>query len=412
MAFVMAKTELSTQSRIASIGKLNYLDFYGLKAPPFRNSSDVDEPFLNDALSTALNEIGTVLDGAEGGLIVVNGAPGSGKTSLVHQAVDRRQDSCRVVKINRTTLADTDFLQALLHSVDLDPEGLDKKLMIESFVEIVDAEDTAERPLILVIDEAQNLRPSILKLLPHFIRHAEGDSPPLRRRVYIVLVGQDGFEHTLAHSGLQDVKRLVLYQTYLDTLSRADTSDYIAYQLFQVAQAERNPFTERAMARIQMLTGGSMRLINTLCDFVLFNACLGQIRRITPELVQTTFNALQWEPPRERTRRNAEPANEEPQVSRLVLEFDRNLELPIEKDVITIGRASDNDICIRNLRVSRYHARLTSNGQGLTIHDLDSTNGVYVNDERVRTRLLEDGDTIAIDESRMRLMLANGSGAA
>jgi general secretion pathway protein A len=157
------------------------------------------------------------------------------------------------------------------------------------------------------------------------------------------------------------------------------------------------------MSRIHQHTGGSMRLINTLCDFVLFNAYLGQIRRITPDLVQTTFNALQWEPAK-----NAAPesiaANAEPEqsLSRLILEYDNDREFALERETTTIGRAADNDLCIRDLRVSRYHARLTFNRKGFTIEDLGSTNGVYVNEERVKIRLLNDGDIVAIDDHRFR----------
>ncbi|MBK1723931.1 FHA domain-containing protein [Thiocystis violacea] len=401
----------STQSRIATIGKLNYLDFFGFSGPPFRNSSDVSTPYLNNALNTALIQLEAVLARSNGGLIVVNGAPGSGKTTLVNHAVDRRPDDFRVAKLNRTMLAETDFLQILLHGFDLDPDGLDKALMIDGFVELVDAENAEGHRVVLVIDEAQNLKPAILKLLPRLIEREDKTETDEKRHLFIVLIGQDGFEHTLAHSGLRDVKSLVLFQTYLNTLNQADTAAYINYQLIEIAQAEQNPFTERAMARIHMLTGGSMRLINTLCDFVLFNASLGQIRRITPELVQTTFNALQWEPARSRSQGASTGENgPEAQVSRLILEFNRNLEFPLEKNVITIGRASDNDICIRNLRVSRYHAQITASDNGLAIEDLGSTNGVYVNDERVSIQLLKDGDRIAIDENRMRLILGTDAG--
>ncbi|NEX22052.1 FHA domain-containing protein [Thiorhodococcus mannitoliphagus] len=405
----MAKSELSTQSRIASIGKLNYLDFYGLSAPPFRNNSEVEQPYLSDALGTALAQIEAVLAGAQGGALVVNGAPGSGKTTLVNHVIDRLDDAIRIVKINRTMLAENDFLQILLHGLDLDPEGLDKRLMIESFLEAVDAENAAGRPLVLVIDEAQNLKPEILKLLPSLFQQEDAEGRATLRHLFVVLIGQDGFEHTLAHSGLEKVQRLVLFQTYLRPLAQADTSAYIDYQIFHVAQAERNPFSERAMSRIHMLTGGSIRLINTLCDFVLFNACLGQIRRITPELVQTTFNALQWETPRNPARNGSDQTNGESQRSRLILEFNRDLELPIDKETITIGRSSDNDICIRDLRVSRYHAKLSQTEQGLRIEDLKSTNGVYVNNERVQSRVLADGDAIAIDQNRMRLILAGAA---
>lgn len=403
MASIPAMTELSTRSRIASIGKLNYLDFFGFGVPPFRNSSELAKPYLNTASSTALTELEAVLARTDGGLIVVNGAPGSGKTTLVNHAVNRRGDGFSVAMLNRAMLSEIDFLQALLHAFELHHDGLDTASMIARFAELADAQNRDGRRMLLVIDEAQNLKPEILKLLPRLIeRNAKTGE---KRGLFVVLIGQDGFDQTLAHTALKDVKNLIGYQTYLAPLSEAETSDYIHYHLIRLAEAGVNPFSERAMAHIHMLTGGSMRLINTLCDFVLFNACLGKIQRITPELVQTTFNALQWEPVLgTMAKATATQSASRPSCPNLVLEYDRDTRFMIEKAVITIGRASDNDICIRSLRVSRYHARLTRNEAGLSIEDLGSTNGVYVNAQRVEKCQLKDGDILAIDDHRMRLV--------
>ena len=51
--------------------------------------------------------------------------------------------------------------------------------------------------------------------------------------------------------------------------------------------------------------------------------------------------------------------------------------------VVRVGRAADNDVAIANQRVSRYHAQLRWTHAGWLVHDLDSTNGTYLDDERV-----------------------------
>jgi len=60
-----------------------------------------------------------------------------------------------------------------------------------------------------------------------------------------------------------------------------------------------------------------------------------------------------------------------------------NQPFPINKDVVTIGRAPDNDIVINDAGVSRYHANLIRSGEYWVIEDLKTPNGVMVNGMRI-----------------------------
>jgi pSer/pThr/pTyr-binding forkhead associated (FHA) protein len=76
----------------------------------------------------------------------------------------------------------------------------------------------------------------------------------------------------------------------------------------------------------------------------------------------------------------------------------------LREDEITIGRGSKNDIIIRDNEVSREHARLVRHGDSYELVDLNSSNGTFINGQRVVTRwmlrpgmILELGDTITIE---------------
>ena len=68
----------------------------------------------------------------------------------------------------------------------------------------------------------------------------------------------------------------------------------------------------------------------------------------------------------------------------------------LTKDTITIGRADNCDIHLDDSSVSRLHARLTRLEHGFEIEDSGSTNGVFVNRERVERASLQHGDVISI----------------
>lgn len=76
-------------------------------------------------------------------------------------------------------------------------------------------------------------------------------------------------------------------------------------------------------------------------------------------------------------------------------------ELPLEGDVVTIGRNPDSDLFLDDVTVSRHHARLVRDANGYAIEDLNSLNGTYVNRRRVERQHLRDGDEVQIGKFRL-----------
>ena len=74
----------------------------------------------------------------------------------------------------------------------------------------------------------------------------------------------------------------------------------------------------------------------------------------------------------------------------------------------TIGRHPANDIALDDITVSRTHCRLTLDDDGLSLEDAASTNGSYVNDQRVEETSLAPGDHLMI--GKFHLVVAHGDG--
>ncbi|MHC4222708.1 MAG: FHA domain-containing protein [Planctomycetota bacterium] len=73
----------------------------------------------------------------------------------------------------------------------------------------------------------------------------------------------------------------------------------------------------------------------------------------------------------------------------------------IEHAVI-LGRLDTNDIPVLDKKASREHAKIYRQGQQFAIVDLNSSNGTFVNDEKITKRILKPGDEIGIGTVRMR----------
>ena len=80
------------------------------------------------------------------------------------------------------------------------------------------------------------------------------------------------------------------------------------------------------------------------------------------------------------------------------IEPDDNAGERVEVDLaVTIGRSAECDLQVEDTYLSSRHARLSNDNGDLTIEDLGSTNGTYVNQELIHGRLLlERGDIVQV----------------
>jgi pSer/pThr/pTyr-binding forkhead associated (FHA) protein len=76
--------------------------------------------------------------------------------------------------------------------------------------------------------------------------------------------------------------------------------------------------------------------------------------------------------------------------------------LAISKNPFSIGRASGNDLCLRDTKVSGQHARIVKEGSNYVIEDLESRNGILVDGERVRRAVLYAGSKLVIGGQQFR----------
>lgn len=72
---------------------------------------------------------------------------------------------------------------------------------------------------------------------------------------------------------------------------------------------------------------------------------------------------------------------------------------PLRKKVINMGRDSSNEIVIDDPKSSRQHAKIKLEGDNFVIYDLASSNGTFVNGEKITSVKLNDGDEIKIGDT-------------
>ncbi len=85
-------------------------------------------------------------------------------------------------------------------------------------------------------------------------------------------------------------------------------------------------------------------------------------------------------------------------MAKLILKYEAAVlkEIPLKGPPITIGRTPGNELVIDNLAVSGHHAKIFFETDKFVLEDLNSLNGTFVNNQRVRKSYLKNGDEVLI----------------
>ena len=87
----------------------------------------------------------------------------------------------------------------------------------------------------------------------------------------------------------------------------------------------------------------------------------------------------------------------------------RTYELNVEKT--TVGRVEDNAFQIAEPSVSSHHAEIILKGNDVVVKDLNSTNGTFINGEKVTESVLKPGQVLKFGQVELRLEGKDGAGA-
>jgi signal transduction histidine kinase len=81
--------------------------------------------------------------------------------------------------------------------------------------------------------------------------------------------------------------------------------------------------------------------------------------------------------------------------------FDQGERLEISSKVVRIGRDSNNDLQLHDSEVSRFHTELQPEGDGFKVVDLGSSNGTFLNGERITSAALSSGDRVQLGKTHI-----------
>lgn len=279
-----------------------YLDYYGLTEAPFRLTPDADFLFMSRAHARAKAYMDyTVL--SRDGFVVVTGEIGAGKTTLINKLVAELPPDVLVAKIFQTQLNETEFLQAVLTEFGVDKFGNGKVELLNQINDFLIDMYRQNRRVLLIIDEAQNLSDKVLEE----VRLLSGLETNKDKLLSIILAGQPELAQVVDSPRFEQLAQRVRLRFHLGTLSLEETKEYIRHRLRIAGVSDREIVTDDAFPLIYEYTGGTPRLINSMCDMALLTAYVDDRQVVDEDVIRASVDELGWVPfqdrPTQRARR-------------------------------------------------------------------------------------------------------------
>ena len=274
-----------------------FLDFYGLREQPFGVTPDPRFLYLSPGHREALASTYYGIDAGRG-FVALIAKPGMGKTTLLFHLLERFRTSARTVFLFQTQCNSREFMRFLLLELGCELHGQqDVVTMHEEFNRCLLHEAKAGRRFIVVVDEAQNLEPSVLET----VRLLSDFETPQAKLLQIVLSGQPELADKLDRPSLRQLRQRISLLSSLAPLSLEEVERYMNHRLRAAGRADGPLFTAAAVHMISQLSEGIPRNLNNICFNALSLGCALRQKTIDVDVVQQVaadfdLTALRSEP--------------------------------------------------------------------------------------------------------------------
>lgn len=243
-----------------------YEIFYGFSEKPFSLSTD-PRFFFHSTPHDAVSQQLLTATRNRGGLVVLTGDIGAGKTTLCRTVIEQLDRRTLTSLVTDRAVSGEGLLKTILADFgvasreELERRSATSHDLSATLLSFVESLATLQATAIVIIDDAENLPPDVLEQVR--ILSEAGETSSL---LQVVLVGQPGLTARLRRKEYKGLHQRVTVWCTLERLPPDEVDGYVMHRIAVSSTSARVQFDQAAIDSIYRLSRGLPRVINLLCD--------------------------------------------------------------------------------------------------------------------------------------------------
>ena len=332
------------------------------------------------------------------GLGLFQGPSLSGKTAIIRHFAETLSEDDAVAVVDGAGLNTTALLEAVLSQFGYDLQFSSVNELINMVKVFVLQQTASDNAPLLIIENTHALNPSALRVLCELASLRIRAKSALR----LILASDRSISSIVKAPAMESISKRLTGDFHLEPMTRDETTDYLHAKMR--AGGCFDPLAvlpEDVCIDLYLASGGWPGVVDRLVLLALAKADRCPIRADhierplvpngTPSLIDETDVLAH-------NGANGHDGASESGRPKIFLTYNgRTLrEMDIDRPRLLVGRSDHNDLCVNSRFISRHHALFVKHGKATFLMDLNSTNGTYVNSQRVSNHVLLHDDVISI----------------
>jgi len=265
-----------------------YLEYYRLNEKPFSVTADPNFLYLSRKHREAISHMQYGIE-ERMGFLEITGEIGTGKTTICKALLNTLDEHTKTAFILNSNLSENQLLQAIVEDFGIQLKNKNRLTMLNELNRFLLEQIRRNNNVVLIVDEAQNLKPSLLEQI-RLLSNLETEKEKL---LQIILVGQPELREKLLSPDLAQLRQRIAVRYHMLPLDRDEIEAYIRHRLNIAGVKNRRFFDDAAFDEIFSFSRGVPRLINIICNKALLAGYAAGKKLISADMIKRSFREIE-----------------------------------------------------------------------------------------------------------------------